>query len=29
MALMNTKLTCCDWDNYDEYFRSLVEAVTY
>lgn len=28
MALMNTKLQCCDWDNYDEYFKVLVQAVT-
>ena len=28
MALMNTKLTCCDWDNYNEYFNHLVKVVT-
>ena len=24
MALMNTKVTCCDWENFDEYFKNLV-----
>ena len=25
---MNCKLTCCDWENYDEYFQNLVQTVT-
>ena len=28
MELMNTKLACCDWENYDEYFQHLVNVVT-
>ena len=28
MALMNTKVTCCDWENFDEYFKNLVHVVT-
>ena len=28
MALMNTKLNCCDWENYDECFKTLVQVVT-
>ena len=28
MALMNTKLNCCDWDNYAECFNTLVQVVT-
>ena len=27
MALMNTKLQCCDWEHYDEYFQHLVTVV--
>lgn len=27
MALMNTKLACCDWENYHEYFKTLAQMV--
>jgi hypothetical protein len=28
MALMNTKLACCDWENYEEYFAHLITIVS-
>ena len=28
MALLHTKLICCDWQNYDELFKQLLTQVT-
>ena len=28
MALMHTKLSCCDWENYDGLFQHLLNLVT-